>query len=121
MTYTVEELSKALSGQDAAVYVVGPAGIDSQIAMIDAAEAAGVKRFIIDDFGWGPHIRGLPEFEAIQSQRRRAWDHAKARSEANPNFTYSGIATGNPIDWVGYHCSICYVYSMKLITSTYRH
>ena len=106
-TYTVEELSKALAGQDAAVCVVGPAGIESQIAMIDAAEAAGVKRFIIDDFGWGPNIRGLPEFYGIMGQRRRAWEHAKVRSEANPKFTYSGVATGNPIDWVSYRCSIC--------------
>lgn len=68
--------------------------------MIDAAQAAGVKRFIIDDFGWGPNPRGLPDFEAIQAQRRLAWDHAKALSDANPAFTYSGISTGNPIDWV---------------------
>lgn len=68
--------------------------------MIDAAEAAGVCRFIIDDFGWGPNMRGLPEFAAIGAQRRVAWDYAKQRAEANPAFTYSGIATGNSIDWV---------------------
>lgn len=80
--------------------VVGPGGITTQITMIDAAFAAGVKRFIINDFGWGPEFRSMPEFSAIQAQRRAAWDHAKAKAQNNPGFTYTGITTGNPIDWV---------------------
>jgi hypothetical protein len=71
--------------------------------MIDAAEAAGVKRFIIDDFGWGPNFRGLPEFKDIHAHRRAGWDHAKARAEANSGFTFTGVTTGNPIDWVRLH------------------
>ncbi|KAI1378726.1 NAD(P)-binding protein [Hypoxylon crocopeplum] len=97
--YTVEKLTTALTGQDAVVCAVGPAGILSQVAMIDAAEAAGVRRFIVDDFGWGPDFRSLPEFQEIGAQRRVAWDYAKERSEANPRFTYTGVTIGNPIDW----------------------
>lgn len=98
--YTVEKLTLALKGQDAAVCAVGTGGIASQVIMIDAAEAAGVKRFVVDDFGWGPDFRSFPEFKAIGMQRRAAWSHAKTRSEANPNFTFTGITIGNPIDWV---------------------
>ncbi|KAI1406755.1 NAD(P)-binding protein [Hypoxylon sp. FL1857] len=97
--YTVEKLTAALSGQDAAVCAVGPAGISTQIAMIDAAEAAGIKRFIIDDFGWGPDFRSLPEFREIGAQRKAAWDHAKTAAEANPRFSWTGVSIGNPIDW----------------------
>lgn len=68
--------------------------------MIDAAEAAGVKRFIIDDFGWGPDIRGLPEFAQVHRQRRGEWEYAKVRGEVNQAFTWTGITTGNPVDWV---------------------
>ncbi|KAJ4396145.1 hypothetical protein N0V93_000363 [Gnomoniopsis smithogilvyi] len=99
ITYTTEELTHALQGQDAAVCVVGPAGISQQIAMIDAAEAAGVKRFIVDDFGWGPDMRGLPEFAEVHMQRRRQWDYARIRAEKNPGFTWTGVTIGNPIDW----------------------
>jgi len=74
--------------------------------MIDAAAAAGVKRFIIDDFGWGPNVRGLPEFKEIQSQRRAGWDHAKAVADSKPQFTFTGISTGNPIDWVSISCAL---------------
>lgn len=98
--YTPENLVKALLGQDAAVCVVGPAGVHPQIAMIDAAEAAGVKRFIVNDFGWGPEVRGLPEFDDVRARRKAQWDHAKARADANPGFTWTGISIGNPIDWV---------------------
>lgn len=99
-TYTLENLTSALAGQDAAVCVVGPGGIGAQVTMIDAAEAAGVKRFILDDFGWGDNPNSFPEFNAIHAQRRAGWDHAKAKAESNPNFTYTGISIGNPIDWV---------------------
>lgn len=98
--YTLDQLTKALAGQDAVVCVVGPAGIVHQVTFVDAAEAAGVKRFIIDDFGWGPNVRGLPEFKDVQAHRRLGWDHANARAEANSAFTYTGITSGNPIDWV---------------------
>lgn len=104
-SYTVEGLTKALAGQHAAVCVVGPPGIESQVAMIDAAEAAGVKRFIVDDFGWGPHFHGLPEFSEIRARRCVGWDHAKSRADANPKFTYTGITSGNPIDWVRFFFS----------------
>ncbi|ROV95733.1 hypothetical protein VMCG_07625 [Cytospora schulzeri] len=97
--YTFEELTKAMVGQDAVVCVVGPAGIDINVVMVDAAEAAGVKRFILNDFGWGPDFRGMPEFHDIHVKRRAQWDRAKMKAEANPDFTWTGIATGNPIDW----------------------
>ncbi|KAI1392809.1 NAD(P)-binding protein [Hypoxylon trugodes] len=97
--YTVEKLTAALVGQDAAVSVIGPAGISVQVALIDAAEAAGVKRFILDEFGWGPGFLSLPEFHDIGAQRRVAWDRAKDISQANPKFTWTGISIGNPIDW----------------------
>ncbi|KAI2471400.1 NAD(P)-binding protein [Annulohypoxylon bovei var. microspora] len=97
--YTVEKLTTALSGQDAAISVIGPAGIQVQVALIDAAEAAGIKRFIVDDFGWGPDFRSLPEFRDIGARRRVAFNHAKDLSQATPKFTYTGVSIGNPIDW----------------------
>lgn len=100
ITYTIQELTQALRGQDAAVCVVGPAGISHQTVMIDAAEAAGVQRFIVDDFGWGPGMRCLPEFAEVHKQRRGQWDYTRVKSGENPDFTWTGVTIGNPIDWV---------------------
>lgn len=68
--------------------------------MIDAAEAVGVKRFVIDDFGWGPDIRGLSEFAKVHKLRRAQWEYASVKGRDNPGFTWTGITSGNPIDWV---------------------
>jgi hypothetical protein len=70
--------------------------------MIDAAEAAGVRRFIVDDFGWGRNVRSYPEFDGIHARRVVGWDHAKARAEENSGFSWTGITSGNPIDWVSF-------------------
>lgn len=67
--------------------------------MIDAAEAAGVKRFIVADFGWGPDFTSFPEFDAVRTQRAVGFEHARKHAATNPNFTWTSIATGNPIDW----------------------
>jgi len=85
------------------------------MAMIDAAEAAGVKRFIVDDFGWGPNVRGLPEFHDVHTKRKAQWDHAKARANTNPNFTWTGISTGNPVDWVSNGFAPGYAQTSELV------
>lgn len=102
LNYILEELIEALTGQDAAVCVIGPAGIRQghPNLIADAAQAAGVKRLVIDDFGWGPEIRGLPEFAPVHAERKAQWDYARAKAEADPAFTWTGITSGNPIDWV---------------------
>lgn len=106
IAYTTEALTQALQGQDAAICVVGPPGNSAQAAMVDAAVAAGVKRFIVDDFGWGPDVRGLPEFAEVGSTRRGQWEYARGRAEEEQKkqkggFSWTGITVGNPIDWVG--------------------
>ena len=61
----LESLKSAFQGQDAVVSVVGDAGIHSQKLMIDAAIAAGVKRFLPSNFGSNmanPNSRKLPVF-----------------------------------------------------------
>jgi len=65
--------------------------------------AAGVKRFIIDDFGWGLTEKGFEEFSAIHAQRREGWDYAAQKAREVKEFTWTGLSTGNPIDWVSIH------------------
>ncbi|KAF1354593.1 hypothetical protein BDV97DRAFT_86219 [Delphinella strobiligena] len=97
--YTLPSLTSAFKNQDAVICVVGPGGIGLQTTFIAAAEAAGVYRFVLDDFGWGEEVRGLPEFDTVQEQRKGGWGYARGRADANPGFTWSGVSSGNPIDW----------------------
>ncbi|KAI1751652.1 NmrA-like family protein [Xylaria castorea] len=99
----VRALENALAGQDAVVCVVGPGAIGAAKGMVDAAARAGVRRYIINDFGWGINKKSLPEFKLIGESRQVAWDCAKEyarRDEGKENgFTWTGITIGNPIDW----------------------
>ena len=63
----LKSLEAAFQGQDAVVSTVGDAGVLDQKLMVDAAIAAGVKRFIPSDFGSNmsnPNSRKLPVFAA---------------------------------------------------------
>ncbi|KAG9681032.1 NAD(P)-binding protein, partial [Aureobasidium melanogenum] len=97
--YSLDTLTQAFTNQDAVVCVVGPGGISLQKTFIDAAVIAGVKRFIIDDFGWGSTTKGFEEFHAIHAARKEGWDYAAAKAREVDGFTWTGLSTGNPIDW----------------------
>ncbi|KAI1200747.1 NmrA-like family protein [Nemania serpens] len=99
----VDALAAALAGQDAVVSAVGPGAIGAAKGMVEAAARAGVRRYIVNDFGWGLNERSLPEFKPIGEPRKLAWDCAKEyarRDEGKADgFTWTGITIGNPIDW----------------------
>jgi uncharacterized protein YbjT (DUF2867 family) len=62
---SLDSLTAALQGQDAVVATVGSLAIPSQDLLIDAAVAAGVKRFLPSEFGSNlavPSVRNLPVF-----------------------------------------------------------
>ncbi|KAF5021798.1 hypothetical protein F66182_6173 [Fusarium sp. NRRL 66182] len=64
---SLESLTAALQGQDAVVSVVTTLAIPSQDLLIDAAVAAGVKRFLPSEFGSNlavPSVRKYPTFGA---------------------------------------------------------
>lgn len=82
---------------------MGPAGVHLQTTFIQAAYDAGVKRFVVDDFGWGPEPRSFEEFEAIHAMRKEGWNFAAKLAEEGGlerGFSWTGVTSGNPIDWV---------------------
>lgn len=95
-----DELTKAFEGQDAVVCVLGNHGLLKQNVILDAAEAAGVRRFILNDFGWGRDFRGIPEFDIILDGFKESREHARAKAAANPSFTYTGITISVCLDFV---------------------
>ncbi|KAI0206159.1 NAD(P)-binding protein [Astrocystis sublimbata] len=99
----VEAVAQALSGQDAVIAATGPGAVRDARGMVDAAAKAGVRRFIVNDFGWGGDFKSLPEFEPTGEARRVAWDRANEYAQRDEGkedgFTWTGITIGNPIDW----------------------
>lgn len=95
---SVDSLTAALRGQDAVISTVGTEGFQGQAVIIDAAIAAGVKRFIPSEFGSdtkNPKSAALPVFGyKIATQK-----YIEEKAAANPDFTYTYVINGVFLDW----------------------
>jgi hypothetical protein len=96
---SVSALTAALRGQDAVVSVTSVFAIDGQYPIVDAAVAAGVKRFIPSEFGMNTRTAVKPLLSIVES-KVRALDYIIEKAAANPSFTWTGISTGLIFDWV---------------------
>ncbi|KAH8703841.1 hypothetical protein BGW36DRAFT_370086 [Talaromyces proteolyticus] len=78
---SLKSLTAALKGIDAVVSTVGGEAIESQIILIDAAVAAGVKRFIPSEFGsvsTNPKLEGFPLYSSMAKIRKHLQQKAAA-------------------------------------------
>lgn len=119
--YTEESLAKALHGQDAVISTIGHAGLDQQFALIDAAEKAGVKRFVPSEFGSpkGPH--DLPEFTALLRNKLAVVQYLEDKARQNDRFTWSVFNVGMLLDRVRYCTQVKCAYSViKFIFRLWR-
>ncbi|KAK3378693.1 hypothetical protein B0T24DRAFT_137826 [Lasiosphaeria ovina] len=96
---SVDSLAKALKGQDAVVASVGNAALHKQqVALVEAAVKAGVKRFIPSDFGSNtahPKAAALPAYASKVAVQKLL----KEKAAADPNFTYTVVINGPFLDW----------------------
>lgn len=95
---SIDSVTAAFKGQDAVVSTVGMAGLDGQSILVDAAVAAGVKRFLPSDFGCdiaNPKTGVLPVFG------HKVMIHKKLReaAAAKPDFTYTLVCNNAFLDW----------------------
>ncbi|KAL2260103.1 hypothetical protein VTK26DRAFT_6007 [Humicola hyalothermophila] len=89
-----DALKAAFTGQDAVVSVVGTTAIGVQKTAIDAALAAGVKRFIPSEFGVNTRrVRGTP-MGKILAGKIAIVDYLEELAKANPEFSWTGLSTG---------------------------
>ncbi|EIN03739.1 NAD(P)-binding protein [Punctularia strigosozonata HHB-11173 SS5] len=95
--YDSVELTAALQGVDAVVSAVASAALAGQTKIIDAAVAAGVKRFLPSEFGndlQHPAVRAVPAFApkvAVQEYLKKV--------VAESDLTYTIVSTGPFLDW----------------------
>ncbi len=95
---SLDSLTAALKGQDAVVSTVGTEGFQGQPLIIDAAIAAGVKRFIPSEFGSdtdNPKTAALPVFDYKIATRK----HLEAKIAAGADITYTYVINGPFLDW----------------------
>ncbi|KAE8418101.1 hypothetical protein BDV36DRAFT_254967 [Aspergillus pseudocaelatus] len=95
---STQELTTALKGQDAIISTLTTAAMDVQHTLIDAAIAAGIKRFIPSEFSadvGNPKSSTLPVYQSKIAVNKAL----EAKAAENPTFTYTLIRHGPFLDW----------------------
>ncbi|KAI3392188.1 hypothetical protein diail_6079 [Diaporthe ilicicola] len=98
-----QSLKNALKGIDAVVSNLGKrSGPDCQFKLIDAAVAAGVKRFISSEFGadlQNPKIRGFPTYRN-KVQTEQYLEKLAKRSKLTYTYIYNSLLLENGLDMI---------------------
>ena len=95
---SLDSLTSALQGQDAFVSTLSHTAITGQIRLVDAALAAGVKRFIPSEFGSDTNnalARKLP----VYADKVKVQGYIEEKAKEHHGFTYTGIYTSAFFDW----------------------
>lgn len=92
--FVVSNMPKlSLAGWDAVISTVGLPLVKTQLPMIEAAAAAGVRRFLPSDFGFDLTIPSNSK-EKVYAMKIAVGDKLKEVSKAYPGFTYTFLAIG---------------------------
>lgn len=92
-----DSLKAALQGQDAIISTLTTLAVDAQLTLIDAAIAAGIRRFIPSEFGSNldvPSVRALPVF----AHKVKIQDYLIEKSKSTP-VTYTFVYNSVFLDW----------------------
>lgn len=94
---SLDSLTDALRGQDAVVSAVAGLALSKQLLLVEAATAAGVKRFLPGEYGsdtTNPKLRSLPIFAPKISVQ-----DALKKKAAEGKLSYTFVMTGAFLDW----------------------
>ncbi|KAB8070609.1 hypothetical protein BDV29DRAFT_197889 [Aspergillus leporis] len=95
---SIPELTTALKGQDAVISTLTTDAMEVQFALIDAAVAACVKRFIPSEFSadiGNPKAATLPVYQSKIAVSKVL----EQKAQENPDFTYTLVRHGPFLDW----------------------
>ena len=93
-----------MTGQDAVVSAVGPLGTEIQKTVVDAAIAAGVRRFVPSEYGydtsnWPGGMIGEIAF-AMKPKKEVLEYLVQKTGEEGCRLTWTGVGSGAFLDWV---------------------
>ncbi|KAB5584998.1 hypothetical protein GE09DRAFT_1048209 [Coniochaeta sp. 2T2.1] len=94
-----KSLGEAFAGQDAVVSAIATAAIGTQTPIVDAAVAAGVKRYIPSEFGINTRLTPGTTIGKMLAGKVAVADYLAEKAKENPNFSWTGISTGMFFDW----------------------
>jgi hypothetical protein len=100
--YNPESLTSAFQGQDAVVSIAGSEQLAHQQKYVDAAIAAGVKRFIPSEFGSDLTYPNIVDVVPLFKPKAQIVEYLK--SKESETFSWSSVINGPFFDWVSSCC-----------------
>ncbi|KAF2148239.1 NAD(P)-binding protein [Myriangium duriaei CBS 260.36] len=98
--FPVDELTKALQGQDAIVVTTAGSQVEVQKRLAEAGANAGVKRFIPADFGsCDSSMDKVQELVPLYIQKSEIRDYLTNLANKNDKFSWTSIVPGHFFDW----------------------
>lgn len=97
--YSSASLVDAFQGQDAVVSAVSstePGALELQQTLVDAAIAAGVKRFFPSEYGVDTSERSSPDFIPFLAGKIAILDYLRERQD---KISWTALVTGSLFDW----------------------
>jgi len=109
-SFTHEELTSAFRGQDAVINALST-GVtiqtDLPFRLIDAAAAAGVKRFIPSEYGTNNLDPRARELVPVYDAKGKVLEYLmKKAAESAGRFTWTSVACGWWVDWYRWYVSL---------------
>ncbi|TKA32524.1 hypothetical protein B0A50_01632 [Salinomyces thailandicus] len=93
-------LTTALTGQDALIVTIKGSQTEIQKELADAAQAAGVRRFIPADFGsCDSSTAEAQELVPLFKHKAQLRSYLQSLTLKHPTFTWTSLVTGHFFDW----------------------
>jgi hypothetical protein len=96
--YALDTLKTHLKGQDAVISVVGGMGFGDQISIIDAAVAAGVRRFFPSEFSINGQSEAVKQLTPFFAAKQATLDYLVEKEK--DGLTWTSLVIGPVLDWV---------------------
>lgn len=96
--FSSESLQAALKSQDLVISTTSGSDSELQIRIVDAAVAAGVKRFIPHEFGQDTLNKNIQARISKYGGRAEVLSHLRQIRESDPSFEWVAVATGYTLD-----------------------
>ena len=96
--FSVRSLRSALTGQDLIISTTAGGDSDQQIGIIDAAVAAGVRRFMPHEFGHDTLNQEISKRIVKSAGRAKVIEYLRAVTTETLDFEWVGVATGYTLD-----------------------
>ncbi|KAH7028607.1 hypothetical protein B0J12DRAFT_327470 [Macrophomina phaseolina] len=94
--YSPDSLKSAFTGQDAVVSLVGTPAFGAQQTIIDAAIAAGVKRFIPSEYGCNTQSPDVISLVPFLGGKRQVVEYLQSKESS---ISWTALITGPFFDW----------------------